>query len=660
MYNLDIKKFITSDKIDSNYNKLLKTEREALKMHGNEANISNKFQCLYALSDLDFIDPCVLSLCLEATAINKFKQNFIFDDNCVCFGGPMIKKNFVSSHELQCKKYFVVSVFGAKNLHDIINTEKLNDNTHEIQFDDVVFKINKTIYTSPTHAILSQSNVNQVGMISNNIYVSGTFLIELYKSATNFDEAYLDPIYAYPVDALEIYEPPIRNNNLKNIIDIIDIDAIRLLNSDEITSTFIQCDNNKLTALEYAMINATKISHPVLRGHAKQIALYLATLQFVRHPCFIYQLYLKHHKDIYDAIAKEIKKKKTTSSIYKLSETDIDYTNITNSHCIDMYILNYLIQKDNAVEFFEYATKVGITKKFQDDTKTGNKLIEWIITYNPTSIISHLVNNDMLSIKYKYNLLLLTQNIEMFDEKLLAIYKWKDMPDKPELSQTETELLLTNISDVIKCNAVSSFLFIVKLLPTVLTGGYTTNAMKEQDGNLLHTITTDSSVKIIELIVNINKQLMHERNKDGQIPLVKYAALGLNNSAESLLALGSPIDTADKKGNTFLHEICATGNTVLLGKVLNSCTNLMTTQNIDLETPILLACKNGHEDIYYSLNKHNNVDVPDQFGNTVYHYICLNKMCLGLMIPNKKNAFGFTPQDYCTIASKFYHFIDAS
>ena len=51
-----------------------------------------------------------------------------------------------------------------------------------------------------------------------------------------------------------------------------------------------------------------------------------------------------------------------------------------------------------------------------------------------------------------------------------------------------------------------------------------------------------------------------------------------------------------------------------------------------------------------------NLDEVDMYGNTVYHYICKSKLCPGILVVNKKNKFGFTPYDYCTIDHKFYYF----
>ena len=46
----------------------------------------------------------------------------------------------------------------------------------------------------------------------------------------------------------------------------------------------------------------------------------------------------------------------------------------------------------------------------------------------------------------------------------------------------------------------------------------------------------------------------------------------------------------------------------------------------------------------------------DMYGNTVYHYICNESICLGIFVSNNANKFGFTPKDYCKLNHSFYHF----
>ncbi len=80
-------------------------------------------------------------------------------------------------------------------------------------------------------------------------------------------------------------------------------------------------------------------------------------------------------------------------------------------------------------------------------------------------------------------------------------------------------------------------------------------------------------------------------------------------------------------------------------------------QNKTNETPIIISAKNLQENnIYYLKSINARCDLVDNYGNTVYHYICLNELCIGIEIINNKNYFNYTPSDYCKISLDYYYF----
>jgi len=73
--------------------------------------------------------------------------------------------------------------------------------------------------------------------------------------------------------------------------------------------------------------------------------------------------------------------------------------------------------------------------------------------------------------------------------------------------------------------------------------------------------------------------------------------------------------------------------------------------------------ENKDEDLFYfiqnlfSKDEFNKIlsDIKDNDGNTIYHLICKNNICLGYHINNKvRNNKGFKPLDMCLISSKYY------
>ena len=72
----------------------------------------------------------------------------------------------------------------------------------------------------------------------------------------------------------------------------------------------------------------------------------------------------------------------------------------------------------------------------------------------------------------------------------------------------------------------------------------------------------------------------------------------------------------------------------------------------------MIACENKFEDLFYILKGYlADLNAKDIYGNSVYHYICLNSICLGIIIINTENLFKLTPKDYCKIAYTYYTFV---
>ena len=80
-------------------------------------------------------------------------------------------------------------------------------------------------------------------------------------------------------------------------------------------------------------------------------------------------------------------------------------------------------------------------------------------------------------------------------------------------------------------------------------------------------------------------------------------------------------------------------------------------QNKQYETPLIICAKASQENNLYFLRSINaDMNLVDINGNSIYHYICLNELCIGMDIENKENIFGYKPSDYCKISTNYYYF----
>lgn len=72
----------------------------------------------------------------------------------------------------------------------------------------------------------------------------------------------------------------------------------------------------------------------------------------------------------------------------------------------------------------------------------------------------------------------------------------------------------------------------------------------------------------------------------------------------------------------------------------------------------MISAKSSQEDIiYYLKGIKADMELTDIYGNTVYHYICQNELCVGMDIENKENIFGYKPSDYSKISNNYYYYI---
>jgi DNA-binding ferritin-like protein len=223
--------------------------------------------------------------------------------------------------------------------------------------------------------------------------------------------------------------------------------------------------------------------------------------------------------------------------------------------------------------------------------------------------------------------------------------------DNTMISSELRDIILINLDDIIKKGLTRSFYIILKLCPDILQSNF------YKDGNILHIINSDISCDILEIILKINPKLINQQNSTGFTPINMYAKYGLTKSITLLLKYNTDYAITDNNNNTFIHTLCLNGYTTTIQAIIRNVVDIINIKNDKHMTPLIIAAMNGHEEIVYILKgldaDMNSVDIYD---NTVYHYICNSGICLGLLVPNNTNKFGFTPKDYCKIDNSFYHF----
>ena len=102
---MDIKKFIASNKIDNDYNKMIHLELDSIKHKGGQSQVTlrsegattrsekNNNKCLYKMSECDFFVPNIpIKQMFDDPNISEFEKIYIDDRHvkCLAYSGPMI------------------------------------------------------------------------------------------------------------------------------------------------------------------------------------------------------------------------------------------------------------------------------------------------------------------------------------------------------------------------------------------------------------------------------------------------------------------------------------------------------------------------------------------------------------------------------------------
>lgn len=711
---MDIKKFIANNKIDNDYNKMIHLELDSIKHkgigQGTLHDENNNFKCLYKMSEYDFFIPNIpIKQMFDDPYISEFEKRFI-DDRYVkhlAYSGPMIKRyldptkmNTNTTSPPICNQYIVTLIDNRekpKNIlksdvkADIISSssgsmEKANSlGYYMIKINQNTFFLNKKSFTTLSSAVLSNAdNLNRIALYQDDLWISGMFILELYRRISCYDPSSVDPMFGYPEDILDIYDRTNNKNDLKNILNMVMYDNLQQLSKDEIETTLISHKEQKYTVIEYMLLCMMENNiHSVVSYQMKLMVMYLLQYQYLR-PVFLFARLIgfdKKYPAMYESII-EIK------HLIDIDPRTCNISSLESVYHIDMFILNHLIKSDQCDQFIEYASKSGIARKFKHQSKTIEKLINWMIEYKSTKIINTIIDGKIISDQHKYKIILLTQEFNLLGKDFILKYlvknkinhnrdsvqqieqtnqiKQSDLShdnicndENDGLSISHQQMILSVLPDVMDRGLTRSFYMILKLCPYIIDPNFIkdTNLFKKKSGNILHMISTDDSVDILEIILKKSISLMDARDDDEKTPLILYSELGLHRCVVKILSMGCDYELTDNLSDTFLHKLCQNGRLDILQSVVRNVIDIIDVKNDKMMTPALVATYYQHEEIFYVLKGLcADLDAVDFYGNTVYHYICKSKLCPGILVANKKNKFGFTPYDYCTIDHKFYYF----
>lgn len=547
------------------------------------------------------------------------------DNVVVC--GPYIRSCLVKNlgdytkyAELR-KELYLFKIGDEMKWSELTDLSNFVDKKTEYVFDDGDRKISlmRKSYKSLSHVILQNDYLKRCGWYNGSFYVSSMFLIEIQKHINLLAKNFKDPILNHPYDPLEIYQ--ITNKDKTHpvkIIDSLDYDELEKTNPKNVTKLF-----NSKTCIEMCLDKISKETKIILCNRLKQMICFLiVTPTKYKRPPHLY--------------AKVLGIDKSMPEIYNVlmqieCEYEFEHAHITNVNSIDdinIAVITEFIKLDNTEYFFDYLLYI---KK-----KICKQIINLIVEHRALNISQQLIIDNLVDRSAQHYLILMTENLN-------SIKLCKESFD--------TELAFNYLKDVLENGKIKSFFWLYENDKSII------NTLFDDGNNILHTIKPKGNYKdLIKLILKFKPELINIHNVNKETPIV-YHAKSCPELLEAFLDYDFNPLLRDKEGNIFLHYLAKTNCTDILKKYLKKYPEILNMPNNMSETPAILACKYDFEENFFMLKTYGaDLSATDYYGNTVYHYMCANSMCIGMLIDNKKNHFGLTPSDYCKISPSFYGF----
>ena len=545
--------------------------------------------------------------------------------------GPHVRSHINSTQNYPIRKEIYIYNYGEHKWKDIINLEEFTEHKTEYVYENDKKKICliKKSYRSPAHILLQHDHLKRVGWINGFYYVSSMFLIEYQKHINLYNESFRDPMFDFPYDPLNIYELVDKNNDSPfNVISSADVEFVSktLMKKEyDILHEISPKSNIKKTCLEYCLDKYNEEQHPMILGQLKQIIILLNQYKYHRPP-FLYAKTLKFHennKDIYGLLVNAPNK-------HSVDDTSFVPRTIND---IDNHIIEQCISTDNVSNFISYIQHIN--------KSIDKEIINVIINYNSTAILTEMVRKNMADEHLIYYAILMTQELDLF-----------------KLMEFNLDIALNYLKEILERSLIRSFYFLILEDETVI------NALFDDNQNILHQINipdkcVTNTRDLFSLITKIKPDLINLPDDFGETPIIYHSK---HNPQIVKILIESDFDPMlfDQEGNSFIHHLCKHDVPDIIKAAIRRYPELLNFPNVNLETPAIISCVNGNEDVFYTLKGLGaDLSAQDKFGNTAYHYICRNKLCISMMIENKKNYFGLTPADYCQISQKYYNFIDS-
>lgn len=634
----DIFTIIENNNIENEYGVLNEIENTIINLYETKSSsdlFRNDFLLLFKLDD--FVSKLNIKLFdINTDFLNKFQK---IKDNIknIVVTGPYIRSIFIED-KTHVKKELYLNCINNLSCNELIDdTFKEINEYYFKEYDNFIIYIPIKTFKNQSEVILSNYNLKRIGLFDGTIYISSMFIADYIKFSDSIHSDIIDPVFNTKLDLFDVYnhQNNHQNTSIFNIINKKNYEEYKkykIIKIDQID--FNKCSKSfGMNPCEYALQLFKEENNDIIRSQLKLVIIDLASKQYIRNPCF--------YADMLDI-------QEIDSELFDILKNSKNYMNIIkNFNCkfksindINNLILSYYIKNDLADEFYNFL-------KYKDDKniKMEVNIFNLIIETDPKNIIIHGIKNNFFSERSKYKIILWTQNLDYFN--IIG-------------DDFNIDISTNFINEIVENCLIKSFYFLYKIDSSII------NIVDSDNNNLLHNIKEKGKYEdMIKLLLKLDDSILFKKNNLNQNPLLKHCKDNnlkiveflinniIDNDNETIFEL------TDNERNCILHYLAKIDEgLILIKKIILIKNDIINYQNKFYETPLIIASKNFQEDIIYYL-KGNKADslLTDIYGNTMYHYICQNELCIGMDIINKENIFGYKPSDYSKISKNYYYYI---
>ena len=151
------------------------------------------------------------------------------------------------------------------------------------------------------------------------------------------------------------------------------------------------------------------------------------------------------------------------------------------------------------------------------------------------------------------------------------------------------------------------------------------NNLDEKGFSLLHLNAKDGNAETVQNLIEDGANIEIKDKKNGSTPLLWACQSGHTNVVKILLQNNANVFATSFCKKTSLHFASQSGNAEIVQILIDKGAHVDIKEKGNGQTPLLLACENGHINVVKALLQNNaNVNEKSRDGSTVLHLAAQN------------------------------------